>query len=29
VMAGLAEWFDENQIPFTILDLDTENKARG
>jgi MinD-like ATPase involved in chromosome partitioning or flagellar assembly len=29
VMAGLAEWFDENQIPVTILDLDTENKARG
>ena len=29
VMAGLAEWFDENQIPVTMLDLDTENKARG
>jgi hypothetical protein len=29
VMAGLAEWFEENQIPVTILDLDTENKARG
>jgi MinD-like ATPase involved in chromosome partitioning or flagellar assembly len=29
VMAGLAEWFDENQIPVIILDLDTENKARG
>jgi MinD superfamily P-loop ATPase len=29
VMTGLAEWFDENQIPVTLLDLDTENKARG
>jgi MinD-like ATPase involved in chromosome partitioning or flagellar assembly len=29
VMTGLAEWFDENQIPVTMLDLDTENKARG
>ncbi len=29
VMAGLAEWFDENEIPVTLLDLDTENKARG
>lgn len=29
VMAGLAEWFDSNQIPVTLLDLDTENKARG
>ncbi len=29
LMTGLAEWFDENQIPVTILDLDTENKARG
>jgi len=29
VMTGLAEWFEENQIPVTILDLDTENKARG
>src|ERR1700721_1502181 len=29
VMAGLAEWSDENQITVTILDLDTENKARG
>ncbi len=29
VMAGLAEWFDENQIPVTLLDLDTENKACG
>ncbi len=29
VMTGLAEWFDENQIPIKLLDLDTENKARG
>jgi MinD-like ATPase involved in chromosome partitioning or flagellar assembly len=29
VMAGLAEWFEENEIPVTLLDLDTENKARG
>ncbi len=29
VMAGLAEWFDSNQIPVKLLDLDTENKARG
>jgi MinD-like ATPase involved in chromosome partitioning or flagellar assembly len=29
VMAGLAEWFRENQIPVKLLDLDTENKARG
>lgn len=29
VMAGLAEWFDVNQIPAKMLDLDTENKARG
>src|SRR5947208_4067758 len=28
VMAGLAEWFDTNQIPVKLLDLDTENKAR-
>jgi hypothetical protein len=26
---GLVEWFDANQIPYTLLDLDTENKARG
>lgn len=26
---ALAEWFEANQIPFTLLDLDTENKARG
>ncbi len=29
VMVALAEWFEENQIPVTLLDLDTENKARG
>jgi curved DNA-binding protein CbpA len=29
VMTGLAEWFDENQIPVALLDLDTENKACG
>ncbi|MBV9154645.1 MAG: hypothetical protein JO097_00150 [Acidobacteriaceae bacterium] len=29
VMSGLAEWYQENQIPVTLLDLDTENKARG
>jgi MinD-like ATPase involved in chromosome partitioning or flagellar assembly len=26
---GLVEWFDANRIPYTLLDLDTENKARG
>ena len=29
VMTGLAEWFQENEIPVKLLDLDTENKARG
>jgi len=29
IMTGLAEWFDANQIPVKLLDLDTENKARG
>jgi MinD-like ATPase involved in chromosome partitioning or flagellar assembly len=29
IMAALAEWFDLNQIPVKLLDLDTENKARG
>jgi MinD-like ATPase involved in chromosome partitioning or flagellar assembly len=29
VMAGLAEWFRENETPVKLLDLDTENKARG
>jgi hypothetical protein len=28
-MLALAEWFEANQIPHTLLDLDTENKARG
>lgn len=27
--SGLVEWFDAHQIPYTLLDLDTENKARG
>lgn len=29
VMVALAEWFEANQIPVALLDLDTENKARG
>lgn len=29
LMAALAEWFEAHEIPFTLLDLDTENKARG
>src|SRR3984957_3374425 len=29
VMTGLAEWYPEHQTPVTLLDLDTENKARG
>lgn len=29
VMTGLAEWYEDNEIPVTLLDLDTENKARG
>jgi curved DNA-binding protein CbpA/MinD-like ATPase involved in chromosome partitioning or flagellar assembly len=29
VMTALAEWFEENRIPVTLLDLDTENKAKG
>jgi hypothetical protein len=28
-MVALAEWFAVNEIPVTLLDLDTENKARG
>jgi hypothetical protein len=28
-MVALAEWFGAHEIPFTLLDLDTENKARG
>ena len=26
---ALVEWFETHQIPHTLLDLDTENKARG
>jgi hypothetical protein len=29
VIVGLTEWFDANQIPVKLLDLDTENKTRG
>jgi MinD-like ATPase involved in chromosome partitioning or flagellar assembly len=29
VITGLAEWFDLNQVPVKLLDLDSENKARG
>ena len=29
VVVALAEWFHANEIPVTLLDLDTENKARG
>jgi curved DNA-binding protein CbpA/MinD-like ATPase involved in chromosome partitioning or flagellar assembly len=29
VMTGVAEWFDANQIPVSLLDLDIENKAKG
>src|ERR1700722_1170892 len=29
VIVALAEWFAANEIPITLLDLDTENKARG
>jgi MinD-like ATPase involved in chromosome partitioning or flagellar assembly len=29
VMTGLAEWFDENQIEVSLLDLDIENKMKG
>jgi CobQ/CobB/MinD/ParA family nucleotide binding protein len=28
-MTGLAEWYQHQLIPVTLLDLDTENKARG
>jgi MinD-like ATPase involved in chromosome partitioning or flagellar assembly len=28
-MVGLVEWYDHNEIPVQLLDLDTENKARG
>jgi CobQ/CobB/MinD/ParA nucleotide binding domain len=29
LMAALTEWFDANGIPLQLLDLDSENKARG
>ena len=29
VMVSLVEWFDNDDIPAQLLDLDTENKARG
>ena len=29
VVVALAEWFQANEIPVTLLDLDTENKTRG
>jgi MinD-like ATPase involved in chromosome partitioning or flagellar assembly len=29
VMTGPAEWFEENEIPVNLLDLDSENKSRG
>jgi MinD-like ATPase involved in chromosome partitioning or flagellar assembly len=29
LMMSLAEWYDHNEIPVQLLDLDTENKARG
>lgn len=29
VSVALAEWYAENQIPCTLLDLDTENKKKG
>jgi MinD-like ATPase involved in chromosome partitioning or flagellar assembly len=28
-VVALAEWFSANDLPITLLDLDTENKARG
>src|SRR5262249_3696614 len=29
LMVALAEWLEAHEILFTVLDLDTENKARG
>jgi hypothetical protein len=29
LMVALAEWFEDNEISNPLLDLDTENKARG
>jgi Mrp family chromosome partitioning ATPase len=28
-MLVLAEWFQNHEVPVTLLDLDTENKSRG
>ncbi len=28
-MTGLVEWFEARQVPYSLLDLDTENKVRG
>jgi len=28
-ITALAEWYTENQIPCTLLDLDSENKKKG
>lgn len=28
-VTALVEWFDSHKIPYQLLDLDTENKARG
>ena len=29
LMVALAEWFEANEIPFTLLDLDTEKQGSG
>jgi hypothetical protein len=29
IIVGFAEWFEINQIPVKLLDLDTENEAAG
>ena len=29
IIVALGEWFTANEIPITLLDFDTENKARG
>jgi MinD superfamily P-loop ATPase len=29
VTLTIAEWLGSHEVPFTLLDLDTENKARG
>lgn len=28
-MTALVEWFEDNELPHTLLDFDSENKARG